>query len=119
VSVAAALIEQGGRVLLVRRPGGRLLGGMWEVPQTSLTGRGRTGLVRELRERHGLRIAVGARACAVRHAITHRRIVAEGYRCTLREPPPASEAHRWVTSAEALDLPMSSLSKKLLRHMEA
>ena len=35
VTVAAALVEKDGRVLLVRRPEGRLLGRMWEVPQTT------------------------------------------------------------------------------------
>ena len=36
VTVAAALVEKEGRVLLVRRAEGRLMGRMWEVPQTSL-----------------------------------------------------------------------------------
>src|SRR5204863_4870065 len=34
VTVAAALVEEDGRVLLVRRGEGRLMGRMWEVPQT-------------------------------------------------------------------------------------
>ena len=43
VQVAAALVEKDGKVLLVRRPEGRLLGRMWEVPQTSLESRGLPG----------------------------------------------------------------------------
>jgi A/G-specific adenine glycosylase len=55
VTVAAALIERKGRLLLVRRAEGALLGRMWEVPQTSLESRGLPDLARELRDHEGLR----------------------------------------------------------------
>ena len=83
VKVAAALVERDGRVLLVRRPEGRLLGGMWEVPQTSLESQGLPDLAAELEERHGLRVVPGALAVRARHAITFRRITLEGYRARL------------------------------------
>jgi A/G-specific adenine glycosylase len=88
VTVAAALVERAGRVLLVRRAEGRLLGRMWEVPQTSLESRGHSDLVRELRERHGLEVVPGPLIVRARHAITHRRIQVEGYRAALRRPVP-------------------------------
>jgi A/G-specific adenine glycosylase len=116
VTVAAALIERDGRVLLVRRPEGRLMGGMWEVPQTSLESGGRADLARELKERHGLDVVPGALAVRARHAITFRRIRVEGYRVRLRCPPPRdTERFRWATAREAAALPVSSLTKKLLR----
>ena len=71
VKVAAALVEKDGRVLLVRRPEGRLLGGMWEVPQTSLESQGLPDLAAELEERHGLRVVPGRprRARPPRHHV--------------------------------------------------
>jgi A/G-specific adenine glycosylase len=97
VTVAAALVEKNGRLLLVRRAEGRLLGRMWEVPQTSLESRGLPDLAPELRERYGLDVEPGPLVVRARHAITHRRIRVEGYRSRLRRPPPADEdRYRWA-----------------------
>jgi A/G-specific adenine glycosylase len=115
VRVAAALIEKEGRVLLVRRAEGPLLGRLWEVPQTSLDSRGLRDLARELAERHGLEVAVGGLAVRARHAITHRRITLEGYRARLRRSVPTdSERFRWVSPEGLSSLPVSSMTRKLL-----
>lgn len=115
VELAAALVERGGRVLLVRRREGRLLGRMWELPQTSLESGGLPDLADDVRHRHGLELVVGALAVRVRHAITFRRIRAEGYRARLRRPPPDDpERFRWVRPGELASLPVSSLTRKLV-----
>jgi A/G-specific adenine glycosylase len=119
VTVAAALIERGGRVLLVRRPEGRLLGRFWELPQTSLAGGGPAALARELLERHGLEIVPGPLRVQARHAITFRRIRALGYAARLRRAPPRDpERFRWV-AADAAGVPTSSLTGKLLAGLRA
>ncbi len=119
VTVAAALVEKEGRLLLVRREEGRLMGRLWEVPQTSLESRGLPDLAREIQERHGLRIVPGALAVRARHAITFRRIRLEGYRAHLREPAPVDpERYQWVSPAEAANLPTSSMTRKLLRGLQ-
>jgi A/G-specific adenine glycosylase len=116
VTVAAALVEKGGRVLLVRRPEGRLLGRMWEVPQTTLESKGLPDLAPELAERHGLRVVPGALAVRARHAVTFRRITLEGYRCRLASPEPADpERFRWTALDELAALPVSSATRKLLK----
>ncbi len=115
VTVAAALVEKGGRLLLVRRAEGRLLGRMWEVPQTSLESRGLPDLVPELRERYGLEVEPGPLRVRARHAITFRRIRVEGYGARLRRQPPADEErYRWTTPQEVKALPVSSLTRKLV-----
>jgi len=119
VTVAAALIEKGGRLLLVRRSDGPLMSGMWEVPQTSLESRGLPDLARELEQRHRLRVVPGALAVRARHAITFRRIRLEGYRASLRHRlPPDPDRYRWVSPAEAASLPTSSMTRKLLRGLQ-
>jgi A/G-specific adenine glycosylase len=116
VTVAAALVEKDGRVLLVRRAEGRLMGRMWEVPQTSLESSGLRDLARELRERHGLELTPGALVARGRHAITYRRIRLEAYRARLRhEPPPDADRFLWATPQEIAALPVSSLTRKVLR----
>jgi len=115
VRVAAALVEKDGRVLLVRRPPGRLLGGMWEVPQTSLESQGLPDLAAELEERHGLRVVPGALAVRARHAITFRRITLEGYRARLKPPVPSDPARfLWARPDEVAGLAVSSSTRKLL-----
>ncbi len=109
------MVERDGRVLLVRRGDGRLLGRMWEVPQTSLEARGREDLVEELRARHGLDIVPGPLVARARHAITFRRIRVEAYRGRLRrEPPRDPERFRWADPDEIASVPMSSLSRKVI-----
>jgi A/G-specific adenine glycosylase len=116
VTVAAALVEKEGRVLLVRRAEGRLMGRMWEVPQTSLESHGLPDLARELKERHGLDLLPGPLVARGRHAITFRRIRVEAYRSRLRrEPPPDAERFLWATPAEIAALPVSSMTRKVLR----
>ena len=120
VTVAAALIEKEGRVLLVRREEGRLLGRMWEVPQTSLQSRGLRDLARELHDRHGLVVSPGALAVRARHAITFRRIRLEGYRARLRQAPPADpDRFAWVRPQDLGSLPVSSMTRKLVRGLLA
>lgn len=115
VEVAAALVERGGRVLLVRRAPGPLMAGLWELPQTGLTSRGLDDLEAELRERHGLRVEVGAPVCTVRHAITFRRIRASAYSARLKGPlPRRPNLLRWARREELGELPLSSLTFKLL-----
>jgi A/G-specific adenine glycosylase len=115
VTVAAALIERGGKLLLVRRAEGRLLGRMWEIPQTSLESRGARDLARELRERHALEVEPGPLVVRARHAITYRRIRVEGYRARLRRAPAGDgDRYRWASADEIADLPVSSMTRKLV-----
>ena len=115
VIVAAAIVEKEGRVLLVRRPAGRLMGGMWEVPQTSLESRGLPDLAREVEERHGLQVVPGELRARTRHAITFRRIRVEAYGARLLDPPPGDAGrYRWASPDEIPELPMSSMTRKIL-----
>ena len=119
VTVAAALVERQGRILLVRREEGRLMGRMWEVPQTSLESRGLPDLVTELRERHGLEVRPGRLRASARHAITFRRIRVEAYEALLAGQPPVDpERYVWARPAEIGALPVSSLTRKVVRALQ-
>lgn len=61
VTVAAAVVIEGGRVLLTRRPGGTHLAGHWEFPGGKLEPdeSPEEALARELREEIGVEVEVG------------------------------------------------------------
>jgi A/G-specific adenine glycosylase len=121
VSVAAAVVERAGKVLLVRRAEGRLLGRMWEIPQTSLESRGYPDLVREIRDKDGIEIEAEGLVARARHSITYRRIKVDVYRARLRRALPADpERYVWVAAEEAATaLPTSSLTRKVLRALRS
>jgi A/G-specific adenine glycosylase len=119
VTVAAALVLRQGRILLVRRAAGRLMGGMWEVPQTSLESRGLADLVPELLERHQLEIRPGRLRASARHAITFRRIRVEAYEARLvRQPADDPERYAWARPDELDGFAVSSLTRKVVRALE-
>ncbi len=117
VAVAAALVERDGRVLLVRRDEQlALLGGFWELPQTGLEPQGPVDLAAELRARLGLRLRPGALLASASHAITYRRIRASVCSARLERPLPRRPGRfRWASEAELAELPLTTLTRKLLR----
>jgi len=114
ITVAAALVECGGALLLARRSEGALLSRMWEVPQTSLECSGPPDLESEVLERYGLSISQGELVVVASHAITFRRIRLEGYLAELERPLPADKERFVFATADDLGrLPLSSMTRKL------
>ena len=117
VTVAAAVVQKHGRILLVRREKGRLMGGMWELPQTSLESRGLPDLVGEMKSRHGLTLAPGPLVASAGHTITFRRIRIEAYEARLVGRAHDSDRHLWATRDEIASLPVSSMTHKVVRSL--
>jgi A/G-specific adenine glycosylase len=119
MQAVAGLVLRRGRALLVRRPPRGLLGGLWELPGGELARREKPadGIRRALRERVGLEVAGAARAGAVEHVFTHRRLRLHVFRCG---PPRGRirlagfDAHRWLRPAELDGLPQGALTRKSL-----
>ncbi len=103
-----ALIESGGRLLVRRRAATGLMDGLFELPAVEPDGRGGHRL------EGGARVTLLETAGSVRHSITWRRLTVTVARARLRAQPRRGD-HRWVTPAEALRLPASSLLAKSLR----
>jgi A/G-specific adenine glycosylase len=111
VDVTAAAILRGGKVLIARRPDGKLLGGMWEFPGGKLE-RGETlpaCLRRELIEELGVTVRVREKILAVKHAFSHFRITLHVFHCGLLrgKPAPLGAAEvRWVRIRDLAAYPM-------------
>ncbi len=117
VTLHMAFVTHGDRFLLVQRPDGTLLSGMWELPTTS-----EDGDVASLRDR--IATAVG-RAVDVsaepsgsfRHTITNRRITVHVHEAPLGAAHVAEDGSgtAWVRSHDLRDFGVSSMTRKALR----
>lgn len=119
IRAAAALVERRGRALLVMRPAGGLLGGLWELPGVDLA-RGEkpaAALAARLPARIGLPLGALEAAGAVSHVFTHRSLRLHLYRARAgsgRVRLDGFERHAWVSIAALDDVGTSTLTRKAL-----
>jgi A/G-specific adenine glycosylase len=83
LTVAAGLLVQRGRVLLVQRDAGKLLGGLWEVPGGRRNGRESLAdtVRRTVLSDTGRDVRVGRKLCVVAHAYSHFSITLHAFLC--------------------------------------
>jgi A/G-specific adenine glycosylase len=114
VALVCAAIERRGRILLVRRPTGTLLGGTWALPSAELsTVAEPTRAAADLLGPLGLSPdGTGRVLGSIRHVFTHRDVtavvVSQAARGRIRAPA------RWVSVPRMLELPISSFTRKTL-----
>ena len=87
--VAAAVIEQEGRILVTKRPKGVHLEGHWEFPGGKCAA-GETlqqCLMRELREELGVGAVVGPELFSTSHDYNDRRVELHFFQCSLESDP--------------------------------
>lgn len=124
--VACALIDADGRVLVTRRPDGKLLAGTWEFPGGKLVP-GETpeaALIRELREELGI---VTEAACLApltfaSHAYGGFHLLMPLFVCRVWGGEPAGregQALRWARPPQLRALPMPPADLPLIAHLEA
>ncbi|MGI0148124.1 MAG: A/G-specific adenine glycosylase [Thermoplasmata archaeon] len=119
VPVAFALIESKGRVLLVRRDAGELLGGLWALPGGEMPSKGseRRSLPARVREQTGFEVDVGSRWSPVERTFSHRKWSGWIYRCPPRRRARAHGNVRWIPISEALRLPLVPFHREALRSL--
>ena len=109
--LAVAAVRKGDRVLLVRRDGAGLFGGLWELPGVECT----PGTeVKALRSRWP-EIGKTARSLGrVERTLTHRALALEVYEV---DGLPALEGARWATAREIETLGVSAAMQAVLRRV--
>lgn len=124
LTVAAAVIQRRGRVLLAQRAQNDLLGGMWEFPGGTVE-EGESlpaALQREIIEELGTTIEVGAPFGAYNHAYTHFRVTLFAFLCHLTGPEPQpleADQLRWVTPSALDDFPMGKIDRQIAERLKS
>lgn len=119
----AVVVRRGAAWLMVRRPGGGLLGGLWELPgggwraDEPLAEAARRGLL----EQTGLEAEPGEAAEAtLRHAFSHFTLVLQVVRARRtggRLKAGGGSHARWVTPDDVRRLPVATAHRKLLARL--
>lgn len=119
VPVAFALVEADGRILLVRRPPGTLLGGLWSLPggETTRPVNRRESVASMVRDQAGLDVEVRDRLHRVDRTFSHRKWSGSMYRCTPRGTPVETPTVRWLRFEEALRLPLVPFQREVIESL--
>ena len=120
------VIQQGNRVLLLKRPGQGLWAGLWEFPAFPPLKQGGKpgGREKRLRQELGLEVKLSGKSRLVRHELTHRAVICRVFsgrglgKKTPRPRLPACDrgryqSFRWVPLSRLDDLPISALTRKI------
>jgi len=107
-------------ILLVKRPGKGLLGGLWSFPGGVLKegDAPAAGLRRSLREELGLKVIPGGKLVSVEHGYSHFSVTVHVFACTIRGAIPDSGGDvllRWVGRKGLSRLAVSRLEKKIFK----
>lgn len=114
VLLRAALVRRGDEFLLVRRPEGTLLSGLWELPTTQAD-EDLAALARRVSRVLGTDVALPPRPVrSFRHTITHRRITVDVHEVEVPGgvAETGAEGIAWVRRHDLRDFGVSSMTKK-------
>ncbi len=120
IEAVAAVIEQGGSILLQQRGPKGLLAGLWEFPGGKIE-RGETplrALRRELREELSVAPKEARPLMTVRHAYTRFRVRLHVYRCGVSPLPKTDKTRRWVPKRRLKDYPVPSATARIIEVLE-
>jgi A/G-specific adenine glycosylase len=118
LEVACAVVRRRGALLVARRDGEGLLGGLWELPCAEVApGADAATALRAALAARGLDVAPGAELADVVRTLTHRRLTLRAVRCGLRGAPPAG--HRFARPAELAALGVSTAMRSIIEAADA
>ncbi|MFW5901685.1 MAG: A/G-specific adenine glycosylase [Thermodesulfobacteriota bacterium] len=116
--MAIGVVVKAGRLLIVKRPVDRMLGGLWEFPG-GVVGpdeAAEEACVRWVRESLGLSVTVDSRLTSVRHAYTHFKIIADVFICRYaggRVRRTEAAAHCWAHIEALSKYPFAGAQHKI------
>ena len=122
LEVVAALIRDGDKMLICRRPEGKMCAGCWEFPGGKVeTGETLAEAVRrECREELGVELEVERKLAEVVHAYPQRTLRLNLYQCRVAHGIPRCLEHsgmRWITAAQLDEYQFCPADARLLHQL--
>ena len=115
VQVAFALAEREGKVLLVRRPAGGLLAGLWALPGGEVPPReSERTMLREVLRGIGVKARLGGAIGTVRHAFSHRQWAGRVLRVHVPATARLPEGAMWAGPEDLQRLPLVPFHRRFL-----
>jgi A/G-specific adenine glycosylase len=115
VTLVCVLFERAGRILLVRRPAGTLLGGTFTPPAEECGPGDESDAVARTTAKLGVRAAGPAKALgSFRHVFTHRDVTASVYRVPVAALAELPADARWVAPADHEGIALATFTRKAL-----
>ncbi len=111
LNLAVAVVRRGDAVLLVRREGTGLFGGLWELPGVECAPGGEAEALRARWPEIGAALSPLGR---VERTLTHRALTLEIFEVEHLEPP---EGARWATASDIASLGVSAAMQAVLRRV--
>ncbi len=113
-----AIVTQEGKVLLSRRPGRGLLGGLWEFPSVFIESEEAVETAPSVfAQQHGLYLELRSPLGKLSHAYTHFRLQAEAWHCTLLAPTPPT--FTWAACTQLSQYPMGKVARQIAQQLIA
>jgi A/G-specific adenine glycosylase len=120
LTVACAVVEREGKVLLTRRPAGAgLFAGLLGFPAVEVAGSDARRALAAGLAAEGLPLSVGAELGAALRALTHRDLTLRAFACRLAGNASAGAHLRWVTPTALAGAGLPSAMRALLPFLEA
>ena len=116
----AAVLNENGSLLLVRRPEGGLLGGLWGFPGGFVESgeSDRQALTREIREQLGMEVVIESELSPLKHTYSHFHATLHPYLCRTRTAGIKERGNvRWVLAEDLETVPMGKLDRMLAREL--
>ena len=120
--VCVAVLEHNDKILLRQRGAQGLLANLWEFPGGKLEPNESLEdcLKRELLEKTGLAITVGAKSGVYKHAYTHFKITVHAWHAKPAKPPIIlRENLRWVPPEELPAYPMGKVTRRISENIQS
>lgn len=121
IEVGAALVWNDGRVLITRRPEGKMLAGLWEFPggKQEPSETINETIVRELKEETDLDVSLISELGVYRHAYSHftLRLHAWHVSATNIDELKTEVPFNWVLVEELSDYPFPEVDRKIIRDL--
>ena len=121
VRVAFGLVTRGERVLLVRRPSGGLLAGLWSLPggEVPPDEDPERHLLESIRDQAGIRVRISSAWQPVSQTFSHRRWSGAIFRCSSPRGETRRQGVRWLRLCELSSLALVPSHRKALEALRA